>query len=244
MNELFNKVIWITGAGKGIGAATAMKFVDEGATVAATSQHDFSNHIELGHYPHKYIHNTDLNFIVCDVINPKQITETYNSIIKKYGMIDILINNAGVGLFKPFAETTADEFDNIMNVNFKGAFLCTKTVINYMLKRKSGMIINISSSSVIENFANCSIYNASKSALLAMSRSLRNEVREYGIKIVDIIVGPTFTDIWDEKSKNEFKDRMLMPNDIADIIYQTVISNLENRLMVEEIVIRPQKGNI
>jgi short-subunit dehydrogenase len=113
-----------------------------------------------------------------------------------------------------------------------------------MIKRKSGIIVNISSSSVIENFADCSIYNASKSALIAMSRSLRKEVRQHGIKIIDIIPGATCTDIWDEQSKNEYKDRMLLPEDVADIIFQTVISSYGDRLMVEEIVIRPQNGNI
>ena len=242
--ELSQKVCWITGAGRGIGAATVKRFIERDAFVIASSLSDFSKYIERGVYSDKFYLIENFKYLKCDISNKDDVFETYQKIIADFGKVDILINNAGIGLFKSFRDTSVEDFDKIINTNFRGTFLTTKAVIKDMIERKSGIIVNISSMGVVQNFANCSVYNATKSAMLSLSRSLRNEIRNEGIKILDFIPGPTFTDIWDEPSKEMYKSRMMQPEDIATIIADSVAISIKGRLMVEEIIIRPQLGDI
>jgi len=244
IDELVNKVVWITGAGRGIGAATAKKFIDRGSIVVASSTREFNDYVDLGFYPDEFKQIDNFLYLKCDIRNQIDINSIYAQIIARFGTLDILINNAGIGVFKPFTETSIEEFDDLMSINVRGAFLCIKSVLENMLNNQSGTIVNISSVAVVENFANCSIYNASKSALLAMSRSLRNEVRQHGIKLLDFIPGATYTDIWDEKSKLNFKANMISPDDLANVILWNVAASIKGNLMVEEIIIRPQNGNL
>jgi len=224
-------IAWITGANKGIGAALTQKGAELGFIIAASSR---SNSIIASHNIHP---------VECDVQSVKSIENCYNNSLEKFGAIDILINNAGVATFAKTWETSLEEADAMLNTNLRGMFLCTKTVLPDMINRKSGIIVNIQSVAAIKTFSNCSVYAASKAGALAMSRSLREEVREFGIKIIDILLGATETDIWDSDSRNEFGNRMLQPSEIASIVWQTISMSTDS-IHLEEIVVRPQLGDL
>jgi len=238
------KIVWITGGAKGLGSELSKVFVNNNYKVIASSSKKLENYI-LGNFIDKSIlENENFEYLKCDIRNYYEIIDTVNYIIKKYNKIDILINNAGISKFKPFLEHSIEEIEEIFNINFKGAIYSIKNVLPFMLTNKSGLICNISSVAVIENFTNCSIYNASKSALLSFSRTLRNEIRGSGIKIFDIILGATNTNIWDEISRIKYSDKMINPFDVAKIVFSNIDNILNSNFQIEEIIIKPQNGNI
>ena len=244
MNLLKNKVVWITGGAKGIGAAISRVFLENEAIVIASGSNNLDYYIDNEYLNEWIINHNNFSYKKCDVRNFKNIKNIYQEIIEQYYRFDVLINNAGVGLFKPFHETKESEFDNLIEVNVKGPFNCIQTVLPDMLKKEDGTIVNISSVAALDNFANCAAYNLSKAGLLSLSRSLRNEYRAKNIKIIDVIPGATDTDIWDEESRKQFSDRLMKPYNLAKMIVDAVRNSYEGNLLVEEIIIRPIQGNI
>ena len=160
----------------------------------------------------------------------------------KFKKIDLLVNNAGVTSFKSFLESKIFDFDNVMNTNVRGTFLCTKAVLPTMIKNRSGHIINISSVAANTIYENSSIYSASKAALLALTNCLRSEIRKYNIKVTNILPGATETPIWDSKTRQRYKNKMMSPQDIANVVFQAY--NTNKKVMIEDIVIRPIKGDL
>ncbi len=230
MNKV-SKVVWITGANKGIGAALTELGAKRKMTIAATSR---KNDVAGAATIHPF---------TCDVQSQESIETCYREIINICGAVDILINNAGVATFSSFWETSVEEADTMLNTNLRGMWLCTKTVLPAMIKSGSGIIVNIHSVAAVKTFTNCSIYAATKAGALAMSRSLREEVRGFGIKVIDILPGATETDIWDAESRRELSPRMMQPSDIATIIWQAIDLS-SGAALLEEIVIRPQLGDL
>jgi len=239
-----NKIVWITGGAKGLGAELTRVFANNDYKVVASSSKNLENYVESNFIDKTLLSNQNFEYLKCDIRNYDEIIDTVNTIIKKYNKIDILINNAGISVFKTFLEHSVEEIEDIIGINLKGSIYCIKNVLPYMLEFKEGLICNISSVAVIENFKNCSIYNSSKSALLSFSRTLRNEIRESGIKILDIILGATNTNIWDENSRIKYSDKMINPIDVAKIVFSNIDNILNSNFQIEEIIIKPQNGNI
>jgi 3-oxoacyl-[acyl-carrier protein] reductase len=231
--------IWITGASRGIGFETAKLLASAGNKIVLSSRNGskkIDNQI-LARYPNS-------EFMKCDVSKSEQVAETYGKIMKKMKGLDVLINNAGIILYNNLIESTEEEFDQTMSINFKGSYLTIKSVLPEMISQKRGLIINISSVAALSRFTGSSIYSASKSALLTMSRILRDEVRKFGIKVVDILPGATDTDMWDKESRKLLGKKMMKPEDIAQVIYDTIEMNKLNRIITEELIIRPIGGDL
>lgn len=236
---LKNKNILITGGNKGIGLAISKRLMDYGANIISINRSEPDNSIISNNLYKEKFRN-----ILCDISDENCLKSILSEITQSFENIDILINNAGISEFKPFAETNLDNIGRILNTNLNSAMIVTHFILNKMILNKSGLIVNIESISVRHDFANCSVYNASKSGLLSFSRSIRNEVRHYGIKIIDILPGATITNIWDETSIENFGHKMMLPEDIAGVVSSAIELSLNNRIMIEEIVISPQLGNL
>ena len=211
---MIQKVIWITGASTGIGKEIAMEFSRAGHIVVVTARRKsrlvkIVSEIKLA--------DREASAFVCNVISERSVQITAKRIREKYGSIDVLVNNAGVTVFKSFLETKTFDYDNVIDTNLRGSFLCMKNVIPQMIKNKKGHIINILSVAANTAFENSSVYAASKAGLLAMSNGLREEVRRYNIKVTNILPGATVTPMWDSKSRQRYKNRMTPPADIARI---------------------------
>ncbi len=230
------KLIWITGGTSGIGLSLVETFLDKNFNVLATSGNiDKLNNLKIS------FNNNNLFTEICDVKNKEVIL----SVAEKYSndyYFDCLINNAGITSFKSFYNHSFDEIDSIIDTNLKGSIYCAKAVLPVMMENKSGSIINILSIAAKKIFLQSSIYSASKEGLLAFTNVLREEVREHNIRIINIVPGPTNTPIWDNKVRENFGNNMMLPKDIAELIFSVYTNN--SSAVPEEIILRPITGDL
>jgi NAD(P)-dependent dehydrogenase (short-subunit alcohol dehydrogenase family) len=176
------KVAIVTGASRGVGEAIVRRFVQGGYYVVATARSKDLLQVLAAEYPDHILP------VACDITNSDQVTEVINQTIAKWGKLDILINNAGIGHFAPVEELTEDEWDEMLAVNSKGPFLACKYAIPH-LKASEGHIVNISSIAGIEAFARGAGYCASKFALMALSDVLTKELKPHHVKVSIICPG-------------------------------------------------------
>jgi NADP-dependent 3-hydroxy acid dehydrogenase YdfG len=239
LEKNFVPVVWVTGATKGIGLAVANAFSVIGCKVIITGRNKFQLEINAG----KIIDQGGYALpMVCDVTSETSVRSVMATITKKLGTVDVLVNNAGVTVFESFEKTTVKEFDQIVDTNLRGYFLCTKSVLTSMLKQKKGHIFNIHSVSATTTFLNSSVYSASKAGSLALSKSLRAEVRKKGIRVIDVLPGAVETEMWDKNSRKKFHSKMMQPEDVADAIVSVYCQ--PQRMTTDEIVLRPIEGDL
>ncbi len=233
--------VLITGGNKGIGLTLSKKLIRQGANVYSLSRTAYNHSTDEDESDNfkKHFHQYK-----CDITSILQLQSALSEIKAAVSNIDILINNAGISDFNPFTESDLSLAEKIIQTNLIAAINLTHFILPDMIENQKGMIINITSISVKENFANCSVYNASKSGLISFSRSLRKEVRTKGIKIIDIIPGATLTDLWDDESRHQYQNQMMLPDDVSEVIYECIRLSVNNRMMIEEIIITPQSGNL
>jgi len=237
MRNLQDKIVWITGSGRGIGRAAAMALAREGAKVVVSAR--TGEEIKTVVREIESIGGQAVAF-VCDVTKNEQISNLAEKVKAKWGPIDILINNAGIGIFKKISETTEADWEKMMNINLKGAFLCSRAVLPDMAERKSGHIINVVSVAGKQPYFNCGGYCASKYGLLGFTDVLRLETRKLGIKVTAFLPGATDTAIWGDADVDHTK--MMTPDQVAEGIISICCDN--PNVMKEEVVIRPIGGDL
>ncbi len=224
--KLDNKIAIVTGARKGIGRAIALALAKEGANVVVSdvSQEDCQKVVtEIKALGRKGL------ALKCDVSSRVEVEDMIRRTVAEFGKVDILVNNAGVISFKPFLELTDEDWDNTLNVNLKGQFLCARAVAGEMVKNKWGRIINVASISS----GGCGIafpliahYTASKGGVMALTEALALELTPQGINVNAICPGAIDTDM--AKGTKESgqieqvllripKGRLGQPEDIANL---------------------------
>jgi NAD(P)-dependent dehydrogenase (short-subunit alcohol dehydrogenase family) len=183
------KVTVITGSARGIGAATLRVFAEHGYAV-----------IGLDVLPEGEKIAQEINqkggeclFMLCDVSDERRVAECIQAIGEKYGRIDVLVNNAGVVLVKPFDQITWEEFQRTTSINLGGHFLLCKYVLPYMKTQMSGVIINMGSVSGHVGQTDHVMYGATKGAIIAMTRALAWELAPYNIRVNSISPGSVDT---------------------------------------------------
>lgn len=233
-------ICWVTGASSGIGLAIAKQLAHKGSIVILSSR---SKDKLLT--ASKTIGDNYRTFLMpCDVTNPEQVLSTYEKLRTTNLRVNLLVNNAGIYIPKSFISTTLEDFDNTYNTLVRGTFLCTQAVLPSMVQSNFGIIINIVSVVVNKIFTNSSIYTSAKSAVMMMGKVLREEVRSNNIKIMNVYPGATVSNIWNPKILDKYGERMMTPDQVASAIICNVESSLENGVMVEELVLRPQLGDL
>jgi NADP-dependent 3-hydroxy acid dehydrogenase YdfG len=228
--------IWITGASSGIGKATVNEFVSVGCNVFASARRvnelnrltENGDASQIGIYP-------------CNVASRANVDKTFKKISAEY-IINCLINNAGVTSFKSAEENSIKEIDEVINTNLLGSIYTTKAVLPHFKKNGSGTIINVLSIVTEKTFTNSSVYTASKMGLLGYARVLREEVRKYNIRVINVLPGATETPIWTREMREENSERMMNPESIARLIVSTFLQS--DNLVAEEIIIRPLQGDL
>ena len=167
--RLKDKVAIVTGAGKGIGQGIATVFSKEGAKVVVVDWDE-----EAGAKTAEAIRQSggDAIFVHCDVSNEEQVKAMVQATLDHYGRIDVLVNNAGIGVYKPVLEATSEDWDRCLAVNLKGVFLCSKYVIPHMQAVGKGAIVNISSVHSHATVNGVAPYAASKGGVTALTRNM------------------------------------------------------------------------
>jgi len=183
------KVVIVTGSGKGIGRGIALEFAAEGATVIIAT---LGRENGLDTESHIRSHGGKAMFVQTDVGSEDSIRSMVEKVIQAYGQIDVLVNNAGITLFKPLLEATAEDWDTVMNIDLRGVFLCSKYAAAYMVKREKGVIINISSNHALATLPDTEIYAAAKAGVNGMTRSMALSLGKLGVRVNAIC--PGFTD--------------------------------------------------
>ncbi len=233
------RIVWITGAGTGIGRALSLAFAGLGDTVVLSGRTEVRLRSLQTEIRGK---NGRAEVIACDVRLTKEVEQAGQTLIQSVGVPDVLVNNAGVTVFKRFLDTTTEEFDDIHNTNLRGAFLTTKAVLPAMIARGKGLIINVVSFAARTTYTESSAYAASKAGMAALMEGLRAEVRHQGIKIVNVFPGAVLTPIWHPKVQAKYGANMMTAEQVAAAIVD--VSTLPAPVMVEELVMRPQLGDI
>ena len=223
MFDLNNKIAIVTGASQGIGKTIALELSKSGAFVYCISRNKkavesvVNSIISSGGQSSSY---------ACDISDSDNFKDIIEKIVKKHNKIDILVNNAGITNDALLMRMSNEQWDQVIDINLKGAFTCIKSVIRYMMKNKYGRIINITSIVGLTGNAGQANYAASKAGLIGMTKSIAKEVASRGITANCIAPGwikTSMTDILTEEAKNQFLSqipvgRIGSANDIANTV--------------------------
>jgi len=156
--------------------------------------------------------------------------------------IDVLVNNAGIGLFNAIQNISISEWDEQMNTNLRGSFLMTKLVVDSMIKKQSGKIVFINSVAGLNPYPFSSAYVASKYGLRGFSESLREELRVHNIKVISIHPGAINTPFWDNVNADFQRESMLSAEDVATVTVDAILA--KKNVVHEEIIIRRTAGDM
>jgi 3-oxoacyl-[acyl-carrier protein] reductase len=234
--NLENRVALVTGGTKGIGRGIAEALIREGVSVCISARHqaDIDQAVDqlngLGG-------GRSIGF-VCDVRDYGQVKALFEHTANELGGLDILINNAGIGIFETVEETSPEDFRAVLETNLSGVFYCCHEAIPQMKKRGGGYIINISSLAGVNAHPQMAAYNASKFGLNGFSEALMQEVRHDNIKVSYIMPGSVNTEFGGDAPSDE-QSWQLTPADIARVVVDLL--HHDDRSLPSRVEIRPSK---
>lgn len=232
-------VVLITGASQGIGAAIAKTFAQEvrGVRLALVAR-NMKNLQAVARACARL--GAKAEAFEGDVSNEASVALLADAVADRFGTVDVLINNAGAFAMAPFIETKVEEFDRMIAVNLRSAFLVTRAFLPAMLKRKTGDIFFLSSIAGLGAYPNAAAYCAAKFGVTGLAMVLRAETKARGIRVCCVHPGATWSPSW---TKSGVKPERIMPaEDIARAILD--VHRLSRRTVVEEIILRPQRGDL
>lgn len=232
-----SKTVVITGATKGIGRALAEKFAAEGWCLALCARTGSDLEQLAEELKGKAI---KVFTMPCDVSKPEQIKQFGIRVLAELGVVDVLINNAGVFLPGQVYNEPEGTLEALIETNLYSAYHLTRVLAPVMIERKQGHIFNMCSVASIKAYHNGGSYAISKFALLGFSKSLREELKEFNIRVTSLIPGATYTPSW--HAANLPQERFMKAEDVAKLIWD--VYNLSANTVVEEVVLRPLLGDI
>jgi NAD(P)-dependent dehydrogenase (short-subunit alcohol dehydrogenase family) len=236
MDKMLNeKITLVTGGGRGIGAAIALKLASLGATTIvcgrtlARLQHTAGQIRSAG---------GQSEAMACDVADWKSVTALAEHIQKTFGRLDILVNNAAIAAFGgPLHTMPPEKWDPVLNTNLRGVFYMIRAFASMMISAGGGDIVNISSLAGKNALPNGAAYSASKWGLNGLSYSVAEELRGHNIRVSIVCPGSTHTEFSPHEGKSP--DKMLAPEDIAHAVAMLVTSRPQ--AFVSEVLLRPTK---
>ena len=230
-----SSVALVTGASAGIGRATAIALGRAGYAVAVCSRSREPLERLIAELTDEGITAAGRP---CDVSNPGDVAALVEHVEDTLGPIDVLINNAGVGVFKPFDQITLEEWDRTFATNVRSLYVVTRAVLGGMRARGRGFVVNVSSLAGRHGLKGGTAYAASKHAVMGFSSSLLLEVRHEGVRVLAVCPGSVDTELRrDQSMLGGAPDRMLRAEDVAAVIVDAL--SLPARALVSELDIRP-----
>jgi 3-oxoacyl-[acyl-carrier protein] reductase len=224
VREFEGKISLVTGASRGLGRAIALKLASLGSKVAVNY---FMNDVEAKKVADEVTQSGGESLLVkASVADAAAVKTMVREVVNKWGKIDILVNNAGITRDNLLLRMSDEQWDEVLNTNLKGAYLCTKLALRYMVGQSWGRIINISSLAGVMGNAGQANYSAAKAGLIAFTKSVAREVGSLNITVNAIAPGFIVTDMTD-KLTQDMKDAILSrialkrlgkPDDVADLV--------------------------
>jgi NADP-dependent 3-hydroxy acid dehydrogenase YdfG len=234
-NNIEGKVVVITGASSGMGAAAARHLAAQGATVVLGARRVERLEPLVG----------EITAVQTDVTDRAQVRRLVDAAVETYGRIDVLVNNAGIMPLSPLERLKVDEWDRMIDVNLKGVLYGVAAALPHMTAQKSGHIINLSSVAGHKVFGGSAVYSATKFGVRALSEGLRMEVKPYNIRTTIICPGAVKTELLDhiteadvQKANQDYVGQVGVPADSFARVVAFAVSQPEE-LDINEIVFRP-----
>lgn len=231
--------IVITGASKGLGKAIAEKFAANGYSLFLCARTESDLAETAGSIAQRFP-DISVEYRACDVSKKNELKAFADWIHGKSREVDVLINNAGSFVPGQVHEEEDGTIEYLMETNVYSAYYLSRYLLPSMMKRKSGHIFNICSIAALKAYKYGGSYSITKYAMAGLAVNLRDEMREYGVKVTAVYPGAAYTASWEGSGVPP--ERMMTAQDIADIIYAS--ASLSPQACVEEIVIRPQLGDL
>ncbi len=233
------KVAVVTGGTKGIGRAIIRKFASNGFDIVTCSRNPEDLQLLKSDIEREF---TDVEVLIrkSDLSIKAEVNDFISFIISKHSHVEVLVNNTGVFLPGEISSEPEDRLETMINTNLYSAYRLTRGILPQMIHDKKGHIFNICSIASIVPYANGGSYSITKYAMLGMTKVLREELKQKGIRVTAVLPGATYTASWEGAGIPE--DRFMKSEDVAEMVYSTYA--LIGNSVVEEIVMRPQEGDI
>ncbi|MCB0310862.1 MAG: SDR family oxidoreductase [Bdellovibrionales bacterium] len=190
----------VTGAGRGIGARIAHRLAENGANLTLLGRS--LSGLESTAADLRAAAKIEVNCLACDVSQSAQVEASFQAATEQLGAVSVLVNNAGQAESAPLVKTDEKLWQNLIDVNLLGVFLCTRAVLPQMISQKSGRIINIASTAGLRGYPYVAAYCAAKHGVIGLTRSVALEVVKHGITVNAVCPGFTKTDLLEESVKN------------------------------------------
>ncbi len=235
--RLSGKIALVTGASRGIGAASSLALAQEGATIVAAARTRSDLDALVAHIEKA---GGKARAVVCDVTRSSDVAACVNEAVLAFGRVDILVNNAGIGGYRPFLDWTEADYDRVMATNAKSTWMFCREVIPHMLKQGGGNIVNVSSVAGLSGYPSEGIYCMSKFAQVALAQSLDREFYQKNIKVSLVCPGGVETHFALGDGRTAGAPNMAgfsTAEDVAEAVVLAVIPR--ERTRVVNVILRP-----
>ena len=228
MTNLEGKAAFVTGASRGIGAAVARSLSAEGVSVglASRSGDDLGLERSIG--------------LACDVRDPAEVNAAVAATVERFGRLDILVANAGVGAYGPFLELSPEHLDEMIDVNLKGTIYSVRAALPHLLKSNEADIVTLASEAGRRGLPYEAVYCASKFGQVGFTRALDHELREQGIRCTNVCPGGVATDFALDEGRGRTPDAlpgMMSAEDVAEVVMFVLTRPRNHRIL--EAALRP-----
>ena len=226
MNKLKGKIVVVTGSSSGIGRATVLDFADQQVKAVILVSR---NKERMSKVSSEIADKCESMLISCDVSNKSEVSKMAKDVLSAYDHVDVLVNNAGIGILGKVADQSIEEIEQVTKTNYLGMIYCTKVFLDSMLRKKSGHIINVASLAASFGIPGLAVYCGSKFAILGFSESLKHELHGTGVRVTVVSPIGVKTNFFQHPSfYNKFKNKerfYLDPHSVSNAIIRASTSN-------------------